>query len=132
MEHYVGLDVSLKLTSICVVNQTESIVQEGMVDSDPEAIASFARLKAPGPVRIGIETYVAMGGQGQFRSGENRQLEFADLRPRGNNSLIEASRCYNQHAGSVTMIIMEASYSDLSTHRNKIAPPTDRGSIACN
>jgi hypothetical protein len=47
MEHYVGLDVSLKLTSICVVNQTRSIVQEGVVDSDPEAIASFVRLKAP-------------------------------------------------------------------------------------
>ena len=56
MEHYVGLDVSLKLTSICVVNQTGSIVQEGVVGSDPEAIASFVRLKAPGTVRIGIET----------------------------------------------------------------------------
>ena len=56
MEHYVGLDVSLKLTSICVVNQTGSILQEGVVDSDPEAIASFVRLKAPGTVRIGIET----------------------------------------------------------------------------
>ena len=56
MEHYVGLDVSLKLTSICVVNQTGSIVQEGVVGPDPEAIASFVRLKAPGTVRIGIET----------------------------------------------------------------------------
>jgi transposase len=56
MEHYVGLAVSLKLTSICVVNQTGSIVQEGVVDSDPEAIASFVRSKAPGTVRIGIET----------------------------------------------------------------------------
>jgi hypothetical protein len=34
MEYYVGLDVSLKQTSICVVNQTGSIVQEGVVDSD--------------------------------------------------------------------------------------------------
>ena len=56
MEHYVGLDVSLKQTSICVVNQTGSIVQEGVVDSDPEAIASFVRSRAPGTVRIGIET----------------------------------------------------------------------------
>jgi hypothetical protein len=31
-------------------------VQEGVVDSDPEAIASFVRSKAPGTVRIGIET----------------------------------------------------------------------------
>src|ERR1700684_2837085 len=56
MAYYVGLDVSLKRTSICVVNQTGSIEQEGVVDSDPEAIASFVRSKAPGTVRIGIET----------------------------------------------------------------------------
>ena len=30
MEYYVGLDVSLKQTSICVVNQAGSIVQEGV------------------------------------------------------------------------------------------------------
>jgi transposase len=55
MERYVGLDVSLKQTSICVVNQAGSIVQEGLVDSDPEAIAAFVRSKAPG-TRIGLET----------------------------------------------------------------------------
>jgi hypothetical protein len=27
MEHYVGLDVSLKLTAICVVDQTGSVVR---------------------------------------------------------------------------------------------------------
>jgi transposase len=37
MEHYVGLDVSLKQTSICVVNQVGSVVREGVVDSEPEA-----------------------------------------------------------------------------------------------
>src|SRR6266481_3554787 len=56
MEHYVGLDVSLKQTSICVVNQVGSVVREGVVDSEPEAIATFVRSKAPGAVRIGLET----------------------------------------------------------------------------
>ena len=56
MEYYVGLDVSLKQTSICVVDQTGSVVREGVVDSDPETIAEFVRAKAPGVVRIGIET----------------------------------------------------------------------------
>jgi transposase len=56
MECYVGLDVSLKQTSICVVNHAGTIVQEGVVDSDPEAIAAFVRSKAPGTVRVGIET----------------------------------------------------------------------------
>ena len=56
MEHYVGLDVSLKQTSICVVNQTGSVVREGVVGSDPEAIAAFVRSNVPGVVRIGLET----------------------------------------------------------------------------
>src|ERR1700683_1040782 len=56
MEYYVGLDVSLKQTSICVVNQTGSIVREGVVDSDPEAIAEFVGSHAPGAVRRGLET----------------------------------------------------------------------------
>jgi hypothetical protein len=53
MVYYVGLDVSLKQTSICVVSETGSVVREGVVDSDPEAIAAFVRSKAPGVVRIG-------------------------------------------------------------------------------
>src|ERR1700716_831071 len=56
MEYYVGLDVSLKQTSICVVDQTGSVVREGAVDSDPDAIAEFVRSNAPGVVRIGLET----------------------------------------------------------------------------
>ena len=32
MEYYVGLDVSLKQTSICIVDQTGLVVREGVVD----------------------------------------------------------------------------------------------------
>jgi transposase len=56
MECYVGLDVSLKQTSICVVDQAGSVVREGVVDSDPEAISVYVRSKAPEAVRIGLET----------------------------------------------------------------------------
>src|SRR5256886_4849173 len=56
MVHYIGLDVSLKRTSICVVNQVGSVVREGVVKSEPEAIAAFVRSKAPGAVRVGLET----------------------------------------------------------------------------
>ena len=56
MECYVGLDVSLKQTSICVVSRTGSVVREGVVDSDPDAIAAFVRSKAPGAIRVGLET----------------------------------------------------------------------------
>jgi transposase len=47
MEHYVGLDVSLKLTAICIVDQTGKIEREGMVSSEPEAIAAFVKSHAP-------------------------------------------------------------------------------------
>jgi transposase len=56
MEFYVGLDVLLKQTSICVVDQTGLIAREGVVDSDPEAISVFLKSKAPDAVRIGLET----------------------------------------------------------------------------
>ena len=56
MECYVGLDVSLKQTSICVVNEKGLVVREGVVDSVPEEIAGFVRSKAPGAVRVGLET----------------------------------------------------------------------------
>jgi hypothetical protein len=50
MEYYVGLDVSLKQTSICVVDQTGPVVREGVADSDPEAISVYVRSKAPDAV----------------------------------------------------------------------------------
>ena len=56
MGYYVGLDVSLKQTSICVVDERGSVVREGVVISDPEAIVAFVRLNAPGAARIGLET----------------------------------------------------------------------------
>src|SRR5215510_12232544 len=56
MEHYVGLDVSLKLTAICIVDQTGRIEREGVVVSNPEAIAAFIKSHAPHVTRIGLET----------------------------------------------------------------------------
>ena len=56
MEHYVGLDVSLKLTAICIVDRTGKIEREGAVASDPAAIAAFIKSHAPNVTRIGLET----------------------------------------------------------------------------
>ena len=56
MEHYVGLDVSLKQTAICIVDRTGKVQREGIVPSDPEAIAAFIKSYAPTVVRIGLET----------------------------------------------------------------------------
>jgi len=56
MELYVGMDVSLKETSICVVDGKGEIQCEGTVISEPSTIADFLRSKAPGAVCIGLET----------------------------------------------------------------------------
>ena len=55
MEHYVGLDVSLKLTAICVVDRSGKIEREGVVTSAPETIAAFVKSHAPHVARIGLE-----------------------------------------------------------------------------
>jgi hypothetical protein len=53
MEHYVGLDVSLKSTAICVVDAKGKIVREGAVITDPEAIAAFIALTRQMPCGSG-------------------------------------------------------------------------------
>src|SRR5262249_61637609 len=52
----VGWDVSFKQPAICVVRGTGSVVREGVVDSGPAAIAAFVRSRAPGAIRVGLET----------------------------------------------------------------------------
>jgi transposase len=39
MKHYVGLDVSMKKTSVCIVNEQGKIVHESEVTTDPHALA---------------------------------------------------------------------------------------------
>jgi transposase len=56
MELYVGMDVSLKETSICVVDGEGEIQCEGSVISEPAAIAKYLKTKATGARRIGFET----------------------------------------------------------------------------
>jgi transposase len=56
MVEYVGLDVSLKETSVCVVEASGEIVFEGRVTSDPDAIAAVIGEKAGSVARIGLET----------------------------------------------------------------------------
>ena len=56
VEQFVGLDVSQKLTHVCVVDQTGSVVWRGTCLSTPEDIAATVRAKAPDAVRIGLET----------------------------------------------------------------------------
>ena len=38
MDHFAGLDVSVKETSLCIVDDTGRIVREAKVASEPEAL----------------------------------------------------------------------------------------------
>jgi len=55
MEHYAGLDVSLKLTAVCVIDERGRVVTEGKVPSEPDAIAAFLQLYAATLSLAGLE-----------------------------------------------------------------------------
>lgn len=56
MKHFVGLDVSLDLTSVCVLDEEGAVVWRGKVASTPEALTEGIRKHAPSVVKIGLET----------------------------------------------------------------------------
>jgi len=55
MDHFAGLDVSVKETSICIVDDTGRIVREAKVASDPEALLQVLRNVNYSFKRIGLE-----------------------------------------------------------------------------
>ena len=56
LEQYVGLDVSLEETSICVMDRDGRILQRGVSATEPEAIAAYVRRHASEADRIVLET----------------------------------------------------------------------------
>ena len=56
MELYVGLDVSLKRTAICVVDVDGVVVWEGWSDTHPEMIVGALKRVAGRVVKVGLET----------------------------------------------------------------------------
>ena len=43
MDHFAGLDVSVKDTSVCIVDDTGRIIREAKVASEPEALLAVLR-----------------------------------------------------------------------------------------
>ena len=55
MEHYAEIDVSLELSSVCVVDAQGKIVRETKVASEPEALVAFFASLGFAVKRIGLE-----------------------------------------------------------------------------
>ena len=55
MEHYAGLDVSLRLTAVCVIDERGRVVSESKVASEPAAIADFLQPYADTLALAGLE-----------------------------------------------------------------------------
>src|SRR3974377_2302525 len=55
MEHFAGLDVSVKLTSLCIVDEAGRIIREAKIGSDPDALLQVLKNRAYHFKRIGLE-----------------------------------------------------------------------------
>ena len=56
MGYYIGLDVSLKQTAICVVDEAGNLVWQGASDTHSEMITHAVRHRVDALVLIGLET----------------------------------------------------------------------------
>jgi transposase len=55
MEHFAGLDVSVKATSLCIVDEAGNIIREAKVGSEPGALLQVLKNRAYHFKRIGLE-----------------------------------------------------------------------------
>jgi transposase len=55
MQFFVGIDVSLESSSICVIDERGVIIKEGKVESDPHVIARFIRHRGRKVEHVGLE-----------------------------------------------------------------------------
>lgn len=56
MKHYIGLDVSMKRTFICVINEQGKIVLEGSENTDPHLIADYLEKLGLEEMTVGFES----------------------------------------------------------------------------
>jgi len=62
MECYAGLDVSLELTSVCIMGADGKIVREGKVATDPGEIGQYLHRAGVALKRVGLEAGATHSG----------------------------------------------------------------------
>ncbi len=83
MEHFAGLDVSVKETSVCIVDGTGKIVREVKVASEPEALLPVLTNPSYHFKRIGLEAGpLSQWLFGPIQEKWRRPTPFALLLPR--------------------------------------------------
>src|ERR1700760_1764270 len=55
MNHYAGIDVSLEVSHVCVIDGSGNIVREAKVATEPEALVTWFGSLGLGLTRIGLE-----------------------------------------------------------------------------
>ncbi len=63
MEHYVGIDVSLEFSSVCVVDAAGRVVREAKVRSEPEALVAFLAGLEAGPLSQWLHAGLTAAGR---------------------------------------------------------------------
>ena len=56
MKQYVGLDVSQRETSVCVIDESGRVTFESKAKSEPGAMTELLRKRAPNAERVDFET----------------------------------------------------------------------------
>jgi hypothetical protein len=71
MKHYVGLDVSIKQTAICIVDEAGNIVREAKVATELTAIVAVLNTAGVECARVGLEAgpMSQMAGERLARGG---------------------------------------------------------------
>ena len=87
MEYFAGIDVSLELSSVCVVDAQGKIVKEAKVASEPEALVAFFAAFGFAVKQIGLE------------AGPLSQWLYAGLKQAGLETVPSGSRQIDGIAG---------------------------------
>jgi len=98
---YAGLDVSLELTNICVVDGDGCLVHESRVGSDPQTITAALKRTGEGFVRVG------------FEAGPLSQWMFFGLRQAGLPAI-----CIEARHAKAAMVAMNRNKNDRNDARS--------------